>query len=612
MPGTCVSARVVCLTAIACVAAGCVPADAFTRAEAESLLNEYTSAVAAGDSTRVYAFWSPRSRDREGFWTMPFSIGELKSFAQSREAMRAVRPAIRDLSSQDGYSVIELDWVPRDEAARAPGRPMRYYVVREAGRHRFVNPIDLLPAQWQVHETERFRFHLAPTLRVQDRLAEMDRLTREVRAIARQLAIRLPDKMDYYCARTPEECGSLMLQRPSNGYAALAYGLIVSIACDNVHEAVHLIAHRAGLNPGDGPLSEGLAVAFGGTTTTTADFAALQASRFVADGRYVPLQELFSDQAAFFRRNYVTYLEAGAFVRYLFEAHGAERLKTLLRAAGGSGDVPDAQRSTYGRPLPDLERDYHAWLGGRAAAEIGTSAPADAESRFLMSDSVGDDVGDGDYRYPNRRFAAGVFDLTGFEVLADTARVYFRLAFARLDSAVSYGGDGEQFVPGAVVAINRHRGGRLGNQCHNVTFGEGRGYDLRLNVGLDVSLVNADGKVFWSSRNGLPRTGGAGDTLTFSLPAALIGQPGPTWEYFVGTGLVSDRTMDFLCAGLMPVVREAGVFIGGGNYEFGNPAFIDVLLPPGCDQSSLLSGYDPTTGKRPVVPMFAAGRTRRR
>jgi len=608
--GTCVPVYAVCLAAIACAVAGCAPAQVLTRAEAESLLNEYTNAVASGDSARVSAFWSLRSREREGFWTMSFSIGELKSFEQTREAMREARPAIRDVSSHDGYSVIELNWVPRDEAAAAPGRPMRYYVVHAAGQHRFINPIDLLPAEWPVHETEFFRFHLAPTLRVQDRRSEMDRLTREVRAIARQLAIALPDKMDYYCARTPEECGSLMLQRPSNGYAALAYGLIVSIACDNVHEAVHLIADRAGLNPGDGPLSEGLAVAFGGTTTTTADFAPLQASRFVADGRYVPLRELLSDQAAFFRRNYVTYLEAGAFVRYLFETHGTEKLKALLRSAGGSGDVPSALVSAYGRPLPDLERDFHAWLGARAAAEIGTHIPAAAESRFVRSDPVGDDEGDGDYRYPNRRFAAGVFDLTGFEVLADTARVYFRLAFARLDSAVSYEEDGEQFVPGAVVAVNRHRGERLGNQCHNVTFGEGRGYDLRLNVGLDVSLVSADGKVFWSSRNGLPRTSGAGDTLTFSLPAALIGQPGPTWEYFVGTGLVSDRTMDFSFAGLMPVVREAGVFIGGGNHEFGNPAFIDVLLPPERNQASLLSGYDPTRGKRPVVPMFAAGRTR--
>jgi hypothetical protein len=140
-----------------------------------------------------------------------------------------------------------------------------------------------------------------------------------------------------------------------------------------------------------------------------------------------------------------------------------------------------------------------------------------------------------------------------------------------------------------------------------VAFAEGSGYDLRINVGLDVSLVNADGKVFWSSRNPLPRTGGADGTLVFSLPVELIGRPAPDWEYFVGTGLVSDRTMDFLHAGLFPVVKEPRVFIGGGNHEHGNPAFIDILLPPGRDQARLLGDYNPAEGRRPVVPMFAAG-----
>lgn len=593
--------------AIVCIAQGCTSNNTVNRAEAEAFLRSYTSAVASGDSAYVCDFWSPRSRDREGFWTMHYSIGSLMPFVRLSEAMRQTTFEIRDIASHIGYTVVLLDWIHGEEGVDARRHPMRFYFVREHGRHVLINPIDLLTADWELHETEFFRFHVPPGVRTMDHIYKMDLLTREVGTIAERLEIDPPTRMDYYCARTQNECGELMLQRPSNGYASLARGLIVSLTFDNTHEAVHLLCHRAGIGPGNDILSEDLAVAFGGNTRTTADDAPLQVSRLLDGGRYLPLHGVFADRDAFFRRNYITYFEVGAFVRFLFEAFGVEKLKTLIRGAEATSDIEGLLRSTYDRPLPELERAFITWLQARGGADIGTTIPDGTKRLFYASDPSGDDSGDGDYRYPNDRFEAGVFDLTAFEVFADDTQVYFRLTFAALGQPVSYRPGGERFVPGAVIAINRRRGGHLGSLCHGVTFGEGNGFDLGINIGLHVSLVNANGKVFWSSRNDIPRKPGAGGTIAFSMPISLIGRPETEWQYFVGIGLVSDRTMDFLYAGPMPVVKEEPrVLIRGGNREHGNPAFIDVLLPPGLDQARILSDYDPALTKCPVVPMVPA------
>ncbi len=593
--------------AIACMAQGCTSGDTVNRAEAEAFLRSYTDAVAAGDSARVCDFWSPRSRDREGFWTMHYSIGNLIPFTGLSEAMGQTTFEIRDIASHVGYTVVSFDWIDGGEGVGTRRHPMRFYLVREHGRRVLINPIDLLTAEWELHETEFFRFHVPPDLRIMGHIDEMDLLTREVETIAEKLEIDPPARMDYYCARTQNECGELMLQRPSNGYASLARGLIVSLTFDNTHEAVHLLCHRAGIAPGNDILSEGVAVAFGGNTRTTADAAPLQVSRLLYDGRYVPLHDVFADRDAFFRKNYITYFEAGAFVRFLFEAFGVERLKTLTREADATSDMEGVLRGTYDRSLLELERAFVSWQQARGGADIGTAIPGGPERLFYASDPAGDDRGDGNYSYPNDRFEAGVFDLTAFEVFADDTQVYFRLAFAALGPPVSYRPGGERFVPGAVIAVDRRRGGRLGSHCHGVTFAEGSGFDLAINVGLHVSLVNAYGKVFWSSRNEAARNPGARGTVVFSLPISLIGRPEIDWEYFVGIGLMSDRTMDFLYAGPMPVVKEEPrVLIGGGNHEHGNPAFIDVLLPPGSDQARVLSDYDPALTKCPVVPMVPA------
>ncbi|MFH1312861.1 MAG: glucodextranase DOMON-like domain-containing protein [Candidatus Eisenbacteria bacterium] len=193
--------------------------------------------------------------------------------------------------------------------------------------------------------------------------------------------------------------------------------------------------------------------------------------------------------------------------------------------------------------------------------------------------------------------------------MRDSAHVYFRVKFQNMTGPISYQFTDERFAPGVVIAIKRGEKGprRLQPICHDVEFERGLGYDLKLSAGFGVTLSDSFGKVFYA-------TGDLSDdilkkdekTLEFSLPVALIGEPESDWLYFVGVGLVSDRTMNFF-GGPMPVRDKHPVLISGGNFSHGNPAFIDILLPGETDQEDVLGAYDATRGIRAVVPMFGPG-----
>jgi len=126
-----------------------------------------------------------------------------------------------------------------------------------------------------------------------------------------------------------------------------------------------------------------------------------------------------------------------------------------------------------------------------------------------------------------------------------------------------------------------------------------------VNVGTGVSLTNNFGELIFSS----PEIVSAmskyeRNMIEFSVPLELIGEPVEDWRYFVGTCLVSNRTMNFL-GEPMPVHKKppAPIFIGGGNYDYGNPSYMDILLPPGADQLTILGTYSVDWGQLAIVPM---------
>ena len=123
-----------------------------------------------------------------------------------------------------------------------------------------------------------------------------------------------------------------------------------------------------------------------------------------------------------------------------------------------------------------------------------------------------------------------------------------------------------------------------------------------------MSLSNNFGRFYFTPgdiRNDLVDL--SANTVEFSLPIELLGSPQDDWEYFVGVGLATDRTMTFLDGGPAPVHEEHPVFINGGNFDNGNPAFIDILLPEEVDQVAVLGDYDADIGRLAVVQMVRSG-----
>ena len=228
---------------------------------------------------------------------------------------------------------------------------------------------------------------------------------------------------------------------------------------------------------------------------------------------------------------------------------------------------------------------------------------------FSMDDPDNDDTGDGDYTYPeHKNFEKGVFDLKSFTVFKDNKNAYFRVTLSKLMTPVSYGSSDEQFTPCIVIAVNYGKNEEriLNRDCHGVQFLPNEGYDIKINIGSAVSLSNALGKVYYTTPDIVyDSVGKAEGAIEVSIPVDIIGEPDENWKYFVGVGLTSSRTMNFLYNGPMPVWQNHPVFISGGNYDHSNPAFIDILLPNNIDQSGLLSDYDSERGISAEIKMVS-------
>jgi hypothetical protein len=618
---------VIVLIAVMACTAGQSTKQNFTREEAAAFLADYTQSLAAGDTAKVKSYWCRQSLARKGFWYMHAWRGHFLRFAEWQEFLRDFTFEIADVQAKADYYLVEIKWMQksrsvgtRNEKKYQP-REMLYYVIREEARWALINPIDVLTRDWHTYETDFLRFYYPNETNIQEHLAELKFMEGECEKVLKIFGLNLDNKIDFYKARTPAECGDLLLQPPSNGLAAIGFSarddnspwsqgmnIVVSTSFINPHEVAHVLTALAGIPYLNAAFMEGLASALGGNTQTTAEFTLIEARNLLDHPMHFSLQELLTlSDADFLRNNFVTYIEAGAFIRFLIDRYGIEKLKKLHMATKFAAELHNTFPRIYGYSISELETQLQDYLSKLEVPQIEFAVPSDAELIFAMADPAGDDVGDGDYTYPrHERFTPGVFDLRKFEVFKDHSRAYFRLEFQNMMTPVSYGSSTERFAPGAVIAFDKSgkRDRHLGRYCHGVQFEDEEGYDLKLNVGLAVSVSDSFGKVYFSTPDVYDCLFHREDnTVEFSFPLDFIGEPEHDWKYFVGVGLVSDRTMNFLFGGPMSVYKSHPIFISGGNYDFGNPAFIDILLPEEKDQAKILNNHDAKKGLQATVPM---------
>ncbi|MGE5599556.1 MAG: glucodextranase DOMON-like domain-containing protein [Bacteroidota bacterium] len=248
-----------------------------------------------------------------------------------------------------------------------------------------------------------------------------------------------------------------------------------------------------------------------------------------------------------------------------------------------------------------------------ALAGPGQAARDDAD--FYQADPAGDDYGPGTYIYPrNKAFEPwrGLYDLRAFAVIATAREVHFDLTLADLRNPWS----APEGFSHQLFEIYLHRGqgnGRTEPLARGayVRFAPEYPWDVLLKAApwdsSELIILGADGQ----PRKAPLQAGLAGPrTVRLSVPRNLIGEPQPSWRYYVLVGSYDGFGED----NFRPIMAKAGEWhFGGGRDDGLEPQVIDLLAPARgrYSQEKQLNSYDPKTKQpallMPVGPGFIPG-----
>jgi len=404
--------------------------DTITKQEAIEIINQYTHVLAKGDSSSILPFWSSRSSAKPGFWYMHADVGGRLQLSQWPDFLTSFAPQVQGVRTSGKHTIIDLMWVERDSSGTHERRSaeMRYYITQEKKRWVFINPIDLLTQDWESYESDHFIYHFPKEIRIADHMNEIRASDESFERMLRFFEIELAERIHFYTPRTARECGELILHPPANGYAPLppkswlkhpvASYKIISPSFYHPHEVAHSLTALAGIVCSNHIVSEGFAVALGGVTATTEDMTLVESRNLLEASMLIPLAELFSmPTSEYFRKNYITYYESGALIRFLHEQFGMERLRLFCSKTEDSDNLGEILKDVYDMSLCSLEHQFHEYLLSTETPDIGYDIPPGVTPMFSMEDPENDDKGDGDYVYPQHpNFEDGVFDLRHFAV----------------------------------------------------------------------------------------------------------------------------------------------------------------------------------------------------
>ena len=594
--------------------------DTITKQEAIEIINQYTHVLSKGDSSGILQFWSSRSSSKPGFWYMHAYIGGRLQLSQWPDFLTSFAPQVQDVHTSGEHFIIDLTWVERDSSVihEKHSLEMRYYVTQEKNRWVFINPIDLLTQDWESYKSDHFIYHFPKEIRIVDHMNEIRASDESFERMLRFFEIEMTERIHFYAPRTAQECGELILHPPANGYAPLppkswlkhpvASYKIISPSFYHPHELAHVLSALAGIVCSNHIVSEGFAVALGGVTATTEDLTLVESRNLLEASKLISLSGLFSMSTnEYFRKNYITYYESGALIRFLHEQFGMERLRLFCSKIADSDNLDEILKEVYDISVNSLEDKFHEYLLSTVTPNIGYVITQGAAPVFSMEDPENDDTGDGDYIYPQHpNFEDGVFDLRNFAVFKDKENAFFKITMTKLMTPASYLEGGDLFIPCIVIAIHKGKEERMPQNriCHGVLLAPDEGYHFKLNIGCAISISNHLGKVYFATPDIVYEYVNDKDTsIDFSVPLDVIGVPGADWKYFVGVGLTTNRLMNYIHGGPTFVHQNHRAFISGGNYAQGNPDFIDILLAPSINQEKMLSQYDVPKNIKPIVPM---------
>jgi len=557
---------------------------------------EYIESVKEGSRDKAIHYWSEATRRRyPAFdWQMP-------KFQEAVEFVNNNYMAITELKEKDSYIELQIT---------SPKKHFTYYLHPERGRMVLVNPITVFTKGWAKKETEHFIFHYKKGEEPHEFcLKKLDEIYKELSLL---FGVSLPGKIDYYRCEW-KEVGKLFAMEPAIGRAHIINYTIAATRWSLFHEVVHILLGQLCEKQPVSLILEGAACCFGGTGLITKEAQLSWAKTLVESGEYLPISAIVYEKEFWAAEDMNDpYAEAGSFVKFLIDTYGVNKFKELYKDSHTPEDCKTLFKKLYKKEITQLENEWKEWILQLKLLTIEVGINESAEEVIAMDDPSYDDNGDGDYTYPlDSRYKPGMFDLIKFRVLKDKGRVNFELKYRNLVSTeTDEWGFWKTYT-------------RIGIDCGNREIKGGTYF------GRDVCAVLAEehdywisisdlGILVWTNERGILgvirknlHNQNLGDTLTntikFSIPIDMIGEPNEHWKYVVAVGGregggkgLREEVGRFMKVGKIAMEEQGG----GGLDSDVNPNIYDILLPSSENQVRILSDYDSDTGKLIVLPLI--------
>lgn len=220
------------------------------------------------------------------------------------------------------------------------------------------------------HRTAHYIFHYRPDSTAARFIPQIAATQEECFArITSTFQVKPDFPLHYILLETPEEAGALYEQHcgvsigPLNGCAYFPDTVVAvyneDVQCIGMHEDTHLIAQLVG-DPWQGFIIEGLAMYMDEVWWSEPNERWVQ--RFLADGRYIPLNKLMPNDCFFAVPCEISYPIAGAFTRYLAEKLTLPVYLQKVYAADCDAEKEQCLPTLLGKTMAEIDQDFQLWI----------------------------------------------------------------------------------------------------------------------------------------------------------------------------------------------------------------------------------------------------------
>lgn len=207
------------------------------------------------------------------------------------------------------------------------------------------------------YETENYIFHYQENSTAARDIMKIARMQQACYAHICTMLKTAPDfKIEYFLCETPEEVGHVYGDdEPCNGFTALPNKIYAvyndEVRCIGFHEDAHVISYLIN-RPDCRATREGLAMYFDRKWwgIDNLDWT----GHFIKTGKYIPVHELFDNEAFSSSDCAITYPIAGAFTEWLISSYGMDKYLQFYQCENS----PAAFESVYRQPLEALSQAF--------------------------------------------------------------------------------------------------------------------------------------------------------------------------------------------------------------------------------------------------------------